>query len=180
MKLEIKHLASYLPYELKGFCTDDLQGVEIMNGLQKISDSCIEVISDKEPMDLVYFKPILFPFSSLTKEITINGETFVPVKNLFELHHCGMRLEERLKCFSFNKNKIEYDDFNCAITDGVYMFGYSNYGGFQAIDTDEYKNYTVINQLELLMKLFEWKFDVFELIEAGLAEPVTEDFNPYK
>ena len=180
MKLEIKHLASYLPYGLKGFCTDDLQGVEIMNGLQKISDSCIEVISDKEPMDLVYFKPILFPLSSLTKEITINGESFVPVKNLFELHHCGMRLEERLKCFSFNKNKIEYDDFNCAITDGVYMFGYSNYGGFQAIDTDEYKNYTVINQLELLMKLFEWKFDVFELIEAGLAEPVTEDFNPYK
>ena len=180
MKLELKHLASYLPYELKGFCTDDLQGVEIMNGLQKISDSCIEVISDKEPMDLVYFKPILFPLSSLTKEITINGESFVPVKNLFELHHCGMRLEERLKCFSFNKNKIEYDDFNCAITDGVYMFGYSNYGGFQAIDTDEYKNYTVINQLELLMKLFEWKFDVFELIEAGLAEPVTEDFNPYK
>ena len=180
MKLEIKHLTSYLPYELKGFCTDDLQGVEIMNGLQKISDSCIEVISDKEPMDLIYFKPILFPLSSLTKEITINGESFVPVKNLFELHHCGMRLEERLKCFSFNKNKIEYDDFNCAITDGVYMFGYSNYGGFQAIDTDEYKNYTVINQLELLMKLFEWKIDVFELIEAGLAEPVTEDFNPYK
>ena len=180
MKLEIKHLASYLPYGLKGFCTDDLQGVEIMNGLQKISDSCIEVISDKEPMDLVYFKPILFPLSSLTKEITINDERFVPIKNLFELHHCGMRLEERLKCFSFNKNKIEYDDFNCAITDGVYMFGYSNYGGFQAIDTDEYKNYTVINQLELLMKLFEWKFDVFELIEAGLAEPVTEDFNPYK
>ena len=180
MKLEIKHLTSYLPYELKGFCTDDLQGVEIMNGLQKISDSCIEVISDKEPMDLIYFKPILFPLSSLTKEITINGESFVPIKNLFELHHCGMRLEERLKCFSFNKNKIKYDDFNCAITDGVYMFGYSNYGGFQAIDTDEYKNYTVINQLELLMKLFEWKFDVFELIEAGLAEPVTEDFNPYK
>ena len=83
MKLEFKHLASYLPYELKGFCTDDLQGVEIMNGLQKISDSCIEVISDKEPMDLVYFKPILFPLSSLTKEITINGETFVPIKNLF-------------------------------------------------------------------------------------------------
>ena len=180
MKLEIKHLTSYLPYELKGFCTDDLQGVEIMNGLQKISDSCIEVISDKEPMDLIYFKPILFPLSSLTKEITINGETFVPIKNLFELHHCGMRIKEKLQCFSFNKNKIKYDDFNCAITDGENMFGYSNYGGFQAIDTDEYKNYTVINQLELLMKLFEWKFDVFGLIDAGLAEPVTEDFNPYK
>ena len=29
-------------------------------------------------------------------------------------------------------------------------------------------------------RLFEWKIDVFGLIEAGLAEPVTEDFNPYK
>ena len=32
----------------------------------------------------------------------------------------------------------------------------------------------------LMEKLFERKFDVFGLIEAGLAEPVTEDFNPYK
>ena len=29
-------------------------------------------------------------------------------------------------------------------------------------------------------KLLEWKFDVFGLIDAGLAEPVMEDFNPYK
>ena len=32
----------------------------------------------------------------------------------------------------------------------------------------------------LMEKLFERKFDVFGLIELGLAEPVTEDFNPYK
>ena len=32
----------------------------------------------------------------------------------------------------------------------------------------------------LMEKLFERKFDVFGLIDAGLAEPVTEDFNPYK
>ena len=29
-------------------------------------------------------------------------------------------------------------------------------------------------------RLFEWKIDVFGLIEAGLAEPVTGNFNPYK
>ena len=32
----------------------------------------------------------------------------------------------------------------------------------------------------LMEKLFERKFDVFGLIDAGLAEPVTEDFTPYK
>ena len=181
MKLELKHLASYLPY---GLNIKDVKHGSVFEALSFITTPNQDFSLFKGNLDQLindkYLKPVLFPLSSLTKEITINGESFVPVKNLFELHHCGMRLEERLKCFSFNKNKIEYDDFNCAITDGESMFGYSNYGGFQAIDTDEYKNYTVINQLELLMKLFEWKIDVFGLIEAGLAEPVTEDFNPYK
>ena len=147
MKLEIRHLTSYLPYELKGFCTDDLQGVEIMNGLQKISDSCIEVISDKEPMDLIYFKPILFPLSSLTKEITINGETFVPIYKIYEFE------------------QWDTDELEEIINDGTIEGIYSD------LDLITY------SQTE---RLFEWKIDVFGLIEAGLAEPVTEDFNPYK
>ena len=138
MKLEFKHLASYLPYELKGFCTDDLQGVEIMNGLQKISDSCIEVISDKEPMDLVYFKPILFPLSSLTKE---------DVKNFYQ----------------FNNDDFKSIDLKEWAED--LMFFIKTKEPFQ------------LSQFEYLLSK---KFDVFGLIEAGLAEPVTEDFNPYK
>ena len=147
MKLELKHLTSYLPYELKGFCTDDLQGVEIMNGLQKISDSCIEVISDKEPMDLIYFKPILFPLSSLTKEITINGETFVPIYKIYEFE------------------QWDTDELEEIINDGTIEGIYSD------LDLITY------SQTE---RLFEWKIDVFGLIEAGLAEPVTGNFNPYK
>ena len=147
MKLEIRHLTSYLPYELKGFCTDDLQGVEIMNGLQKISDSCIEVISDKEPMDLIYFKPILFPLSSLTKEITINGETFVPIYKIYEFE------------------QWDTDELEEIINDGTIEGIYSD------LDLITY------SQTE---RLFEWKIDVFGLIEAGLAEPVTGNFNPYK
>ena len=182
MKLELKHLAIAFTNNWKVTYFDDERELnQVCNIVELREDEC--TISNGEYEYDVKFddiKLLCFPISSLTKEITVNGESFVPVKNLFELHHCGMRIKEKLQCFSFNKNKIKYDDFNCAITDGVYMFGYSNYGGFQAIDTDEYKNYTVINQLELLMKLFEWKIDVLGLIEAGLAEPVTEYFNPYK
>ena len=138
MKLELKHLASYLPYGLKGFCTDDLQGVEIMNGLQKISDNCIEVISDKEPMDLVYFKPILFPLSSLTKE---------DVKNFYQ----------------FNNDDFKSIDLKEWAED--LMFSIKTKEPFQ------------LSQFEYL---FSKKFDVFGLIDAGLAEQVTEDFNPYK
>ena len=147
MKLEIKHLTSYLPYELKGFCTDDLQGVEIMNGLQKISDSCIEVISDKEPMDLIYFKPILFPLSSLTTEITITGKTFVPIYKIYEFE------------------QLDTDELEEIINDGTIEGIYSDL------------NLVTYSHTE---RLFEWKIDVFGLIEAGLVEPVTEDFNPYK
>ena len=138
MKLELKHLAPYLPYELKGFCTDDLQGIEIMNGLKKISDNCIEVITDKEPMDLIFFKPILFPLSSLTKE---------DVKNFYQ----------------FNNDDFKSIDLKEWAED--LMFSIKTKEPFQ------------LSQFEYL---FSKKFDVFGLIELGLAEPVTEDFNPYK
>lgn len=32
----------------------------------------------------------------------------------------------------------------------------------------------------LVQKLLEWKFDIFGLIEKGLAIAVTDEFNPYK
>ena len=118
-----------------------------MNGLQKISDSCIEVISDKEPMDLIYFKPILFPLSSLTKEITVNGETFVPIYKIYEFE------------------QWDTDELEEIINDGTIEGIYSD------LDLITY------SQTE---RLFEWKIDVFGLIEAGLAEPVTGNFNPYK
>ena len=144
MKLELKHLASYLPYGLKGICTDDFQGVEIIIGLKKESIHCNEVITDKDPMDLDYFKPILFPLSSLTEEITINGESFIPIREI-----------KNLELFSH----YELEDF----VRNNFTYGY--------IESLSY---------QLLSQLFEWKFDVFGLIDAGLAEPVTNDFNPYK
>ena len=141
MKLEIKHLAPYLPHGLKGICTDDLQGVEIMNGLKKESTYCIEVITDKEPMDLDYFKPILFPLSSLTNEITINGKK--------------IKIIDKIKILT-DKNHFEY----------ILRF----------LDVDSYE----ILPYWVMELLFSYKIDVFGLIELGLAEPVTEDFNPYK
>lgn len=39
-----------------------------------------------------------------------------------------------------------------------------------------------INQSDYMLveQLLEWKFDIFGLIEKGLAIAVTEEFNPYK
>lgn len=68
MKLELKHLAGYLPYGLKVYCIDDMQGEELLKGFNLFKNDYVEVFTDKEPMDLSYCKPILRPLSDLTKE----------------------------------------------------------------------------------------------------------------
>lgn len=85
------------------------------------------------------YKPILFPLSSLTKPITINGETFVPI----------------IKWEWFGA------DFNT---------NYFNHTNFKPRYEPYYKS-------EQMLSAY---FDVFNLIERGLAIPVTETFNPYK
>ena len=50
---------------------------------------------------------------------------------------------------------------------------------YEGIFTDKML-YELPFEYKQFQKLLGWKFDVFGLIELGLAEPVTEDFNPYK
>ena len=115
-KLELKHLAAYLPYGLKILYFDNQRKMNAGNGssthwigitatLQRQGENC---------------KPILRPLSDLTKEIEVGGERFVPVDKL------KMTQLEFLLTF----HRITLSDAN---------------------------------------KLFEWHFDVFGLIDAGLA-----------
>ena len=131
MKLELKHLVSYLPYDLKGIFLNSIITLSV-NYFSKGTERGYDISAFLSNN----IKPILFPLSSLTKEITINGESFVPKNTL------SKNLQMQLDIF----NLPQIVDFKVA----------------------DYN------------KLLEWKFDVFGLIEAGLAEPVTEDFNPYK
>ena len=121
MKLELKHLAPYLPYGLNYQYTG--------NGITKIMGSHnIDIVNGE------VFKPILRPLSDLTKEIEIDGEIFIPydwIKENIDRHGCY----------------IDYSD----------MF----------IEPTEYA-YNVVS------KLFEWHFDVFGLIEKGLAIDIND------
>lgn len=145
MKLEIKHLTSYLPY---GLNIKDVKHGSVFEALHFITTPNQDFSLFKGNFDQLikdkYLKPILFPLS-LTKEITINGETFVPYDKIKEIY----------------PNTPQFTD---------YIKGWMQYYGVM----DSKCEYVCI------LKLFEWKIDVFGLIEAGLAEPVTEDFNPYK
>lgn len=139
MKLELKHLASYLPYGLNIGSFDNVL-------------TCIDVDSNtvwtkfrghlNNQYKIEDVKPILHPLSDLTKEIEINGEKFVPIR----------KLEELFPCVEF------YNDDELS-----YLFSDTDCRGefFHSIE--------LILTLEISNKLFEWHFDVFNLRENDLC-----------
>ena len=122
------------------------------------------------------FKPILRPLSDLTKEIDHNGEKIAPLEVIGKiidddykcLHYdgldyiigktvnprCGCPYDYDCMCYDYH---LFYKDFNFYST--VYQDGNSD----DIIDEITHESY------ELVQKLIEWHFDVFELIEKGLA-----------
>ena len=132
MKLELKHLAPYLPYKLKGKLENEDYYPTTIGELYRLetsadSDNIPYCIVDVYEGEIVDFKPILRPLSDLTKEIEVNGDKFIP--------HIKLGGRPNLKDYD-----IEYLSKN--------------------IDNMSYG---------LVSKLIEWHFDVFGLIEKGLA-----------
>ena len=139
MKLEIKHLTSYLPY---GLNIKDVKHGSVFEALHFITTPNQDFSLFKGNFDQLikdkYLKPILFPLSSLTKE---------DIKNFYQ----------------FNKDYFKSVDWKGWAEDLIFFI--------------KTKQPFQLSQFEYLLSK---KFDVFGLIEAGLAEPITEDFNPYK
>lgn len=116
MKLELKHLAPYLPYGVMCELQDqgETKQAKLCGAYSDNSYAFFDTVESEHGYDSI--KPILRPLSDLTKEIEHNGKKFIPIQ----------------------------------IT--------RNY-------TDENVSY------KLCDKLFEWHFDVFGLIDQGLAIP---------
>lgn len=118
-KLDLKHLAPYLPYRLQF----------IHNTVSHPYEEIVEMTGEhlkSNMIDLIH-KPILRPLSDLTKEIEHNGEKFVTIHLLTNRH-----------------------DINNA---------------YNIIDDCKGKRLEYY-QMEVL---FAYHFDVFGLIEKGLA-----------
>lgn len=80
-KLELKHLAAYLPYGFKA----KIAGQYIDKIIGLFNDGVYNESYHPDDGDLPLFidiKPILRPLSDLTKEIEVNGEKFVPCEKL--------------------------------------------------------------------------------------------------
>lgn len=133
MKLELKHLAGYLPYNVK--ILDFVNGGNcIINDTYVLEPKnchrCLTFAKETE-------KLILRPLSDLTKEIEVNGEKFIPESTLFRLFGDMTQFQ--------------------ILEKGFYSL---NYGYYLKI---EQLPHNIVSQL------LEWHFDIYGLIEKGLA-----------
>jgi len=148
-KLELKNLAPYLPYKLK--CTNSkesyLQTGEDRTGiLEQLSiqdeDSIIMGENGYFIVDVSEITPILRPLYDIEKEISINGEKFIP----------RQRFIEKTK----PKNMIGHDKSIDRHIDS------------QLSVLEEPKGYDNLKHW-MYQDLIKWHFDVFGLIKKGLA-----------
>jgi len=139
MKLELKHLAGYLPYNLKVMSEygefSEIDSVYFSKDEHKRPSLNLMVsYAPKGFRGSNYdrIKPILRPLSDLTKEIEVNGIKMNPLINLHSQGY-NMNFDEEYTFEEFIKGDILNNSY-----------------GF----------------IELLLK---WHFDIYGLIENGLA-----------
>lgn len=100
-QLELKYLAPYLPYELKGqFLLSKVIGI---SRVEKDEIREKKLTAENLSFFLAYCIPKLRPMSDLTKEIEINGIKFVPLKEL--LRYSNFDVDKMT-----TKQMLEYED----------------------------------------------------------------------
>jgi len=133
MKLELKHLAPYLPYRLKLIVVSNQDNGLIGEMIFLHKDYLGTNVGIKHHLKiergLEHIKPILRPLADIDKEIDING-WFIPFDDIY-LHPYRNDTKEELK------EKLQEPNVELSYW--------------------------------IMEKLFEWHFDVFGLIEKGLA-----------
>lgn len=154
MKLELKHLAPYLPYGL------ELQILQHPFGIvpRKLELDCGHDFNYHLQEGNV--KPILRPIEDLIKEIEIDGLKFIPIMVLFG--------GENYKEYNFTIDILEKPFFGKKIEISVKDLGSPcvTFGLKNPLNNIlNYQNWEL---------LFKWHFDVFELIEKGLAININE------
>lgn len=173
-KLELKHLSCYLPYGLTAYGSSGIwtilavsqKKITMKNGLHTIT---VGIDSFSVDYDLC-----LRPLSDLTKEIEVNGEKFIPIHKLYE--YCF-----DTKILDFEQVYVRYWDTENALSHDSCYYCYCEVNkeklevGPTFIPTTwkridgKYQSKMDRVGYDYYQMLFEWHFDVFNLIEKGLA-----------
>lgn len=145
-QLTIEHIAAYLPYGVK------VKSIDIFIGDPVFTLAAETISGTHAGMNWVLsdsFKLVLRPLSQLTVPITHNGETFVPIKRILtDFDYDMSRVFVKGSCVLLDCMLDNMTLLNCNL---------------------EYLGY---NKAQLLLS---WHFDVFGLIEAGLAVSMNPD-----
>ena len=183
MELELKHLAGYLPYGVKvAYLRRAIGSSEI---LEIIPSQQIDAIYTQyngveihtEPYSkrafLIDYKLQLHPLSSLTKEIEVDGRSFIPIIELARLENGGGIFDyqiEKLFILDFGGSIGLYYTSSAGLVEFSYDPEFMTFTMMLRHKDESYKcDLTVNHQLKMFQKLFEWHFDVFGLIGKGLA-----------
>ena len=138
-KLEVKHLATYLPYGIKVTSPKWERDYRLHYDSHILNAVTIfDVISTPEA------KLKLRPLLHITKEIEYKGKKFIPFIELSETY----------------KKDLNFDDHDPKkiVNQSIILMKQYGYGHCQTW---------------VFEKLCEWHFDVFGLIDKGLAVPLT-------
>lgn len=159
-ELTIKELAPYLPYDIKVDLTRPFfqsKNIVLMGFTLAYNKSTNEywVMKNGITYGLEHIKPILRPLSELTKPITHNNETFVPIERL-EQGENGSTYREYSSTPNELTLSITYKLMGETFTDIVI--------NRNSVDSTKY---------EYVQKLLEWHFDIFSLLENNLAIDIT-------
>lgn len=156
MKLELKHLAPYLPYGLKW--TMQEMKTFVMQGITKSTlfteEGAVLNWQKHEDLPQALF-PILRPLDDLTKEIEFDGKKIIPIMVLFG--------GENYTQYQYTIDVIGRPIAGKRIDISVVGLGspcVSFYLKNPLSNTLPFHNFE---------DLFSWHFDLFKLIEKGLA-----------
>jgi hypothetical protein len=175
MELNIEHLAPYLPYrlhminpdydgtwEITEYKLSHHRGEEDVIWIGGKQKGCPYLKNNR----IEKIKLILRPLSDLIKEINVSGEKFVPMLKIGEM--LGLKLErvdiDGIIEYGWGHKNLEDTD--------LYSFGWYKKKMCFGVWYDEISENDPIYEVggfNEIKKLFSWHFDVFGLIEAGLA-----------
>lgn len=167
--LELKHLAPYLPYELKMYHYCSSSNNKYIRDLQSVGIDRIKIGDVDWDLDNMNYKPILKPLTSITVEQLIE---------LFEIAYEQVykTVDKSLTNFHFHGWDGE-KDFGLMVKDETFIYGFSMdferqqdfRFSYRHIGADYENSQLCLYKIQLFNKLFEWHFDVFGLIDKGLA-----------
>lgn len=163
-KLTIEQLAVYLPYGLKGKITNN----PLKDEIHKLSGILYDDLANLGEGGMFgycqrkfdSFKPILYPISMLTKEITNGGRTFIPILELFEIVFGG--------CYDESNTLIKHVGNKIAISTSIEKLTY--YVNEQCFISEsmgeEGETWNPpFNQFQLFQKLAEWHINFIGIPE---------------